>query len=322
VRLAALPIALACATAIAGPARRPSEAERGLVALRAGKLAAADALEREAIAHAATPLAASIAHYNLGLVQEAEGDRDAAIVSYVESLRARPSARARERLARLDRELADGLDPFATEPLAGPFTSLAEFAVREERRIGRCRTDVASYEVVRAFAAASLAPPYRGAATFRVACDGPRLFVGVQLADGWYVGELDSEPLPQFTRCASEPKRAAIAVARVAGATPRLRVTYAVETICVHHGDTWGSRERAHVVIGVGASNTPAATARIFASAIDWNVDDSGRRREPKRTEKRRAVAIAWHRDGSFTIRRVAGTVEDDLVGRHAPRFR
>jgi len=289
-------------------ARCPGVRALAILLVASTAIAGDEESAREAIAHAKTPPEHAVALYRLGLIQEAEGDRAGAAVSYFESLQLQADPIVRARLARIDRELADSFDPFAPEKLLGPFASLDDFG---------CQTGHTPETVIE-LAPGKLRAPYRGAVAFTIACAGAALFAGVQLDDGWYVTQLAGSSGDDAERCGSEPTARAIALVR-----GRLRFDYVVETSCsARHADSsWGTTETDRVVIGIGPSRVPAATAPITSARRDWQQTSTeeapGAKRGPTTV-----FPIAWHTDGSFTIARPRhGVIDPNLVGRHAPRF-
>ena len=278
---------------------------------------------RETIAHASEADARARALDELGRLQEARGDRLAAQTSYVESLRAAGDPAVRARLARIDRDLAESFDPFTPSQLRGPFASLEAFGDGDEAAGHKC----AHVEVVREIPRRTLHAPIRRAVIFEHGCEAESVFVGIELADGWYLSELVGVPPDDGSRCGHMPVGSAIGLARVAvrGDRARIRVDYQIDTECDKNGDNtvWGTIETDHVVVGIGSSGVPSATAPITSARRNWHATyletggQSKRKLDPIQT-----LPVAWHSDGSFTIARPrSGTIDPDLVGRHVPRF-
>jgi Tfp pilus assembly protein PilF len=99
--------------------------ELGWTAYLAKDYKTAEEITRKAVAAQAVPNVRGATLYNLGLIQEQNGDKAGAIASYAASLKARPNAVVAARLKTLDANAAAAADPYAPHALTG-YASIAE----------------------------------------------------------------------------------------------------------------------------------------------------------------------------------------------------
>jgi tetratricopeptide (TPR) repeat protein len=282
-------------------------AERGLVELRQKDYKRADATMRMAIAHATDPAIRGGALYNLGLVQEAQGDKAAAKVSYVESLRTRPSHVVRGRLAALDRALAMTFDPFAPKKLAGPFGSIeglcAATVTPEMPADCSCdeMTKLGGKKVSGAFAEVQL---------FQRKCAGTELDIAFRTTAGWWSTTV-STAAPN-----SSPFHCGHTVFTLGSVVPHggaLAVEYTTSGSCFHRASEWGWEERAFVLAGVGKSTMPSATPAVTLKLLGTDGNTASPKYDKEPTF---ALQISWGKDGSFDLAGTARLLNAEGTGK------
>ncbi len=317
-------------------------AELGLAALGAKDLPKAEAATRRAIAHAAKGQSAhdpdgrtrGAALFNLGLILEAEGKPKDAAAAYKDSLGAKPSRVAREKLQKLDPALAAAADPLATEKLAGPFADIK--ALCRAWLAGNKEDPTATWgdggscdkpDPIK-LAAGKLAAPFLEVRAFQLE-SREDLEIAVRLADGWYHFEYVAGPDRSRAHCGGTEYSAKVLPMSVT--VPQLRIEYRSKGSCDHggngHSREWGWDETGLVAIGVGPSGKPSAVRALPEADAEWERDDDG----PK-TTLRTTLKLAWGKDGAldvsgkldappFDFADAAPYTADDLLGHHVLAF-
>ncbi|HEU4537637.1 MAG TPA: tetratricopeptide repeat protein, partial [Polyangiaceae bacterium] len=100
--------------------------EKGWVEFLGGALDAAERDTRKALGRSVDVELLGSGYYNLGRIQEGRGNKDAALASYLSSLKVRPNETVKKRALELD-PAAVGRGPVTPRLLAGPFKTLAAF---------------------------------------------------------------------------------------------------------------------------------------------------------------------------------------------------
>ena len=271
---------------------------------RAKDLAKADAVTRQAIAHATEPNVRGGALYNLGRIQEAEHDKPAAIASYLESLRARPSHVVREQLATLDHALAATFDPFAPTAMTGPFESIKAFCAAQPITPDDPDCDCDNIEIAK-HGAGKLRAPFEHVELIRRTCGDNE--IAVKLAAGWYVTSVD---LASQRASRAHCGRGDWAFDRVTMHGARAAIEYRTSGVCSHRNEDWGWDERSFVIVGVGASGAASATPPITTKLIEWNATDD---KPAKHWETAIATTVRSISDASFVV---SGTIaSNQFVG-------
>ena len=244
--------------------------------------------------------------YNLGLILDAQGKRADAAQALVDSLAARPSKVVREKLQELDATRAAAVDALKPANLAGPFTSAHD----------KCDDCEASLKPGKA----ALAKPFEAV---EVVQRWHALALAVQVGGKWYRVEVPGPP-----PCGGTAGQLQRATAVTRGTITQLEVDYtangACESLSGGHENDWSVKSRNTIVIGVGPSGVPSATAPIPTSLTAVHKVDGA---EYGSTKAR--GTIAWRADGSLDL---AGTFEnavedpsepstDDLLGHHLLAF-
>jgi len=286
-------------------------AELGYTAFLAKDLKKAEAMTRRALAAQASPSIRGASLYNLGLIQEARGDKAGAIASYAESLRERPHSVVRAALAKLAPAAAVATEPYAPVSMAGPYASLAAYCkarpTEDDSGSHACTCDKVMSAPVK------LAAPFEAFQGFTRACDTSgqgRLewLAAVKVATGWYVASVSNGIWT--LKCEDEMHFDAPAL--VDG---RLRMPYAGKGSCITMAasNTWS--EDGVVVIGIGPSKLPAATPMIGLHHAESGAG----------AEIAVALTITWGKDGAFeTAGKTTGVDKKEaqnLVGAHVLVF-
>lgn len=293
-------------------------AEAGWTAFGNHDLASAEKLTREAVAKAGRdPVVLGAALYNLGSILEGRGDKPGAIQAYRDSLTARRSPTARDRLRTLDRAAAESFDPFSPKPMQGPFASIVAYCRKSldvytdpaARAALEPRCDDSIQELEPA-SPVKLAGAYQELRVFRVPENALRI-LAVKIAGDWYMQELD--PFEAPPNCHGDT--------RVEGITPRssaLQLTYTIDGHCEQRSSEWDWTERSFVVIGLGASNKPAMTPPFQLEVTETHAAST-----PSAIER----TASWGKDGSLdiAIKRANDQVPQDkladAVGHHTFTF-
>jgi hypothetical protein len=226
--------------------------ELGAAALQAGDAALAEESTRASVAAAERPELKAASLYNLGRICEKKGDRAAAIDAYRQSLSARPNATVWRALAALDAKAAAPFDPLAPRAMQGPFPSLQAYL--EDHEIFEDRSPTL----------ANPPPPYRAVRALVTVSD---VSIAVQLASGWFVGQLDF--VGTGSRHNGELSVIELAVKDVLpGGAPEVRVHF-LERSSEREENEPGSDTDASwlALVGVGPSGKPSCTGNFL---VDW----------------------------------------------------
>jgi hypothetical protein len=141
----------------------------------------AEAITRLALENYESDRRSAAAHYNLGRILEARGNRAGAIAAYQASLETRPTRTVREHLATLDPAAAAAADPLRPVPMLGPFARLADFCkTKEEYQRRDCPAPGRGAKVE------DVGAPYKDVVWIEVG-DEPWCFIAIRLAAGWFV---------------------------------------------------------------------------------------------------------------------------------------
>lgn len=303
--------------------------EIGASAYLAKDLAKAETATRAAIKNASAPNIRGASLYNLGRIQEDKKDTAGAILSYIDSLRARPNSVVRARLAKLDPKAAAALDPYKPVPLAGPFASLDAYcktvpAATDADMVCSCgvETDVQDKPVTAAAYDVQLFAStcgYHGT-DYHVS----DFKLGVKVGASWYVAPVAHEEVSRH--CALQYKLGDAKPQDLAAASgSEVVARYTID------GECWGgmveeswSEERL-VLVGTGASKVPSATPPLLRKRLETTVEDRIEHPDAKKTTANVALEFTWKPDGTFTVAGkttgIDATEAGGLLGKHAITF-
>jgi tetratricopeptide (TPR) repeat protein len=268
----------------AAPEDATALSELGLAAFKANDLKLAEQASRKSVTLATSPPLRAASLYNLGRVQEARGEKVAAIDSYRRSLEDRPNKIVRERLLGLDPKAAAANDPVAPQPLLGPFATLADFCKTTEQR-GECTarsdpdsTSHSTFACDEKPVGRPLTPtaPYRAAFAFVTTCvesgtDNTFTTMNLAVDTGgklWVVPALE-ESLDTMRQTEVAELDGLEVKDVVPGGAPELLVR--TESNFDYRGMN-GSISKRLRVVGLGASKKPSATGAIL---VEMSVDES-----------------------------------------------
>lgn len=293
-------------------------AELGLVQYVQKDLPAAEATMRQAVLHApdgtypGDPAARirSAALYNLAKIQTDRGDTAGAIVTYRDAAKVRATRAVRSELAKLDRDAAAALDPFAPARLSGPFESIAAACTDSTVRNGFGKGDQAKtqceHPTTFRYEGRGKPPspaPIRDLVLF-VTDDRTELDIAVKLDAGWYVSAITDTR----DRCRNTELRWKAATDASTAGHVRLHVEYTSTGSCSHdgmgHTREWGWSQRVVVAIGIGASGVPSATPPVFSRMTEWQRTDDQSKLECTDI----ALVPTWGKDDALQI---AGKLHD-----------
>jgi tetratricopeptide (TPR) repeat protein len=260
----------------AAPEDATALSELGLAAFKANDLKLAEQASRKSVTLATSPQLRAASLYNLGRVQEARGEKVAAIDSYRRSLEDRPNKIVRERLLGLDPKAAAASDPVAPQPMLGPFATLAEFCKTTQQRdecSARSDQDSTSHSTFTcdekpAGKLAAPTAPYRAAFAFETRCvesgtDNTLTTMNLAVEVGgklWIVPALE-ESLETMRQSENADLDGLEVKDVVPGGAPELLVR--TESSFTYRGMSSSTSKRLRIV-GLGASKKPSATGAIL----------------------------------------------------------
>jgi tetratricopeptide (TPR) repeat protein len=301
--------------------------ELGFTAYLAKDLGKAETATRAALARQATPSVKGATLYNLGLIQEARGDKAGAIVSYLESLRVRPHAVVLARLAKLDATAAAALDPYRPAPLASVASVDAFCKALPAKDEAGFACGCHHPEPLRA---TKLAAPFDAVEVFTRTCEenspGREPFgdttdyVAVKVGGAWYVDKLGVRTYNHHCTTNATYDDATVTAGH-------LLLAYAEDGDCVG-GDREGTWKVSRVaVLGVGPSQ--AASAMPVLAVRQHETEQTEMFDDPPGAVKTTAdveLTLDWSTPGSLTV---AGTktvglekaAAKRLLGTHALAF-
>jgi tetratricopeptide (TPR) repeat protein len=257
--------------------------ELGLAAFKANDLPRAEQASRKSVTAATSPNLRAASLYNLGRVQEARGEKAAAVESYARSLKDRPNKIVRERLLGLDAKAAAELDPITPRPLDGPFPSLAAYCKEPARREGcdePAEEGGAAPKLVCDPRPVDGSPKTRSVVVFRVSCteEAPdvtftHLALGYQVDGKWWVLP-DLEEMLESMRQTEVLERVSIETKDV---VPGGAAELLVRTEVGFDYRGMSQRTTKHLrVVGVGPGKTPSATGAILVEQQSSESDEEG----------------------------------------------
>jgi tetratricopeptide (TPR) repeat protein len=307
--------------------------ELGWTAYLMKDYAKAKTATQKAVAHQAAPNIRGATFYNLGLIDEAQGDTAGAVAAYAESLRARPNKTVRAALKKLDPKAAQAFDPYLPAPLAGPFPSIAAYckslpAKRTTEYEGT--SDCECYDVPESEGSRKLAAPFEKVTIFRRGCgyaqndDGLSQFgwfeykVAVKVASGWFVETVGDQMLIGH---GDESFRIDSVKAPALTSAPSVAVAYRIKGVYSHkiQSNDWDRTEL--VLFGIGASGKPSGTPPIPRKKLEIDeYENSGPIRHYDV-----ALDLAWGADTlTVTAKKSTGldaATSSDLIGVHRIAF-
>jgi tetratricopeptide (TPR) repeat protein len=310
-------------------------AELGFALFQLKDYAHAEAATRVAIAHAADDTLGA-ALFNLAMIQEAEKLPQDAARSYAQSLQARPSRVARERLQKLDPGAAAKLDPLAPVLLAGPFALIRDACRDWNVRHGMSADDTwgehGSCDNVDKIAirdASKLRAPFQAVEAFQL-IDRSSLEIAVKLPAGWFLFHANGKGRRSQAHCGGTDF-SVTAVSVTTRAATELRLAYDSRGSCFHRIDSWEWDERGTILIGIGPSGRPSAPPPLISRQLERGEGDSGKHY----VQTDASLAYALPADGTIVV---SGTVAhptwttphshdpedldaDNVLGRHVVVF-
>jgi hypothetical protein len=296
----------------AAPDDPVANGELGFAALQAKDLDKAEKATRLAIAHAQVgsfhgdkagrPRGAAL--FNLGMIQEAQNKPQDAAVSYGESLNARSSRVAREKLQKLDATLAAQLDPLAPTRLAGPFKTIKDLCRDWHKKTGGTGDEtwgessscnkVDGIELAKG--SAKLAAPFEDIQAFEMD-DRSSLEIAVKLKEGWFHFEYPGKGHRSPAHCGGT-----LFTVKPIGVSKRvateLRIDYTSRGACDHRDHSWDWAEVGSIVIGVGASNRPSGML-VVSKLKETETADGGKK---PFIEGDATLSLAWNKDGTLDV--------------------
>lgn len=296
--------------------------ERGWAELFAGKLDAAEADTRKAIARTTDTSLVGSSYYNLGRIQEEQGKVQDAIVSYRASLRVRPNQTVQDRLATLS---PDSVGParLAAVPMTGPFTDLAAFCTRlkaERPDYDAFTCDPASTELGD-YTGASTAPPVAPYTEVRVLAamgePADTLYnLAVRLPDGWYVAEeLARAYNPGAFGIFEAIDKATLEVKDVVpGGAPEVVYQYTHHRSDEDAGIAEVETNEGRYLVVCGGSPKPSCVGPLLVGAHDErSVIGEGDGGKHETFDRAWDLSVTFTPDGSLSIVPVTGTPPADV---------
>jgi tetratricopeptide (TPR) repeat protein len=247
--------------------------------------------------------------YNMGRIQEARGNKDAAADAYRSAIKVQPSAASKTRLDKLTGASSAPDDPLDVENMEGPASSEAKLcaswkAAQTSPLTPECACDASSFKV---------SAPYLDGriCTTRLGQDVVYRLL-LRTSAGWFWKELASstELSGRFGTHSNFEVRSAEVRDIVPGGSPELMAHFALkETTGTDSGLSIDEEDRA-VVCGL-VGTTPACTRPVL---------------EMKKSEgkPKAKLAVKATADGKLEVKLVSGSVpseEKDSLGAHALNF-
>ena len=299
-----------------------ANAELGFAALQAKDLAKAEAATKRAISNA--PKGAYLhdpngrtrgaALYNLGLIQQAQGNPKQAATSFKDSQASRPSRTVREALQKLDPVLAGATDPLAPKRLAGPFADPEALCRAWLKKVGEDEaatwgehSSCAKPDAIKVVGKVSA--PFKDVRAFQFESRSA-LELAVKLDDGWYHFEYEQKGDRNAAHCGGTKFTVSV---KMAATMPQLRVGYtASNDSCDHggngHSRSWGWTETGVVAVGIGLTGKPFATPPIVGKLTEWQKYDADKVQVMTQADAK----LAFGPDGSLDV---------DGVVQHPPQI-
>jgi hypothetical protein len=285
-------------------------------------LAAAEASTRKALAGVSTPSIRGATLYNLGLIELAKHDSNAAIAAYRESLQLRPNGIVRRALAKLDPTAAAAFDPFKPVALEGPFASVAAYCATTPKQIADEGFDCGCGQDDTSTIPRHLGAPYQAVETFTHACGAHATSNGihhyglaVHVASGWYVTTVATVRQNRFCNDSMQ-----LADARTN--VHALLVKFSIGGDCLggNGGQRWS--ETGLVIIG---GTRPAATPIVVVTKHETESDVPYNEDKVSRVSADIALDLAWGSDGSVTVSGKTTGLDaneaSNLLGKHTLVF-
>jgi hypothetical protein len=277
--------------------------EIGWSAFNLPDLALAEKSTRAALRAGGSPDLRGATFYNLGLIEEARGDKVAAIAAYKESLKARQHEVVRAALGKLDPAAAKELDPFKPLPMDGPYKYLETYCKEKHPNSKTPATDDDPGETCTCSAepidTGRLDKPKAPILEGRIIAEGcssgegsyenapQTLHLAVRVKKGWYVSDLFNTRDDHY--CSDDIKPPEFSVVDGA-AVLRIRV----EEGCARSLMNETTQERFYVA-GVGPSGAPSVTPEVLTidefsemprnaeGDLDWDAPEYKTVRDVKR---------------------------------------
>jgi len=297
-------------------------AEIGWTAYQAHDLKQAEAMTRRSLANEAAPSLRGATLYNLGMIQEALANKTGAIASYGESLRVRPNGIVRAALAKLDPAAAAAFDPFTPSALAGPFASIDAFckATKRPNEDGYLE-DCSCGDVDPKAPKPALGAPFDEAKLFLDACSAPhtenarmQYDLGIRVGKNWFVAKYAE--LRVNRHCNLDLTDNAVGVT---DSVLQLKATETGSCVGGDIGSDWTTEWR--LIVGVGASGSPAATPPIIAKRHTVDQTDMFGPAAKKRVSADIALDVTVAKDGTLEIKgRTTGLDKGEssnVLGKH-----
>lgn len=254
-------------------------AERGFTAYLAHDYKLAEASTRGAMANQTEPSLLGAAAYNLGLIEEARGDKPAAVAAYTQSLKARPHSVVRAALRKLDPAAAAALDPFVPKPMAGPFASVDAYcktlAVSDDEWSCSCGRLETGANAKGYLEIAAIEHKCKATASGSSRAN-QSLAIAVHVAKGWYAVETGN--LEENLWCVGEVLIDGIHPQDIAaGGTTELYAALGERGSCTGgesmRNDEW--KQSGMLIFGLSSVGVPHATPAIVLTRSETHADDS-----------------------------------------------
>ena len=272
--------------------------ELGWTAFLAKDYKTAEAMTRKALAAQGAPSVRGATLYNLGLIEEQNGDKPGAIASYTASIKARPNAVVAARLKTLDPNAAAAVAPLALDALTG-------YATIDDYCKAAPKTDdpenCSCGDPIDGARAIKVATPFSAAQTVVEDCghgQGNRNYdIAVQLAGKWYVEYLNSNDLSMG--CSGE-----LTINSVTTHGGMLLVDSTTIGSCpddmADSADEWSQRRIS--VLGIGASHKVAAAMIAIGDHDEKQATPKADKPPPPVVSRDLALTLTWTGDTTFTL--------------------
>ena len=242
--------------------------ELGFAALKAGQLDRARKCTLEAVDGAGDPHIKAATLYNLGLIDEAQGNPAAAIGDYQRSLALRPNKTVEAKLAALQSAVAPvagaaggGSDALGIDALTGPKRGLGEVCAAAFPG-KQCKLDGAPVAQL-----AAPTSPYQAVEVVTTPTDeGESDLLLIRTARGWYfrpLGDRQQQGGKFGTRESLDVKELAARPLATDGA-PAIVLRYTAASLTGTDDGTDADYEDRMVLCGVGASGVPSCSDRLL----------------------------------------------------------
>ena len=303
--------------------------ELGWTAYLAKDYKTAEAMTRKSLAAEGVPNVRGATLFNLGLIQEQNGDKASAIASYLQSIKARPNGVVRARLKKLDATAAAAIDPYAPHALTG-YASIADLCKDAKATLAKTDAlDASTCTCGEPIDDADTKPltaskPFDELKTFQATCpDDMRryneLYVAVKTGGKWY-GEVIASTLTNYHGNAD------LTFNESSTRGSMLTVDFKLESGTSDGMDTYGYDTHTIAVFGLGPSHVPSAAQIKLHEFSDEQFDPRGDPPGKDNISINTDLAITWGSGATFTLAgKTTGLDKDtasNTLGSHTLVFR